>query len=192
MASFAGTVYRAAVTAYDFSQASTIVDVGGGHGALLATILHAVPQPRAILFERPHVVAAAEQYLSASGLDARCDVVGGDFLTAVPSGGDIYLLSHVIHDWDDADATTILTNCSEATQPDGTVVILEQVVPTGNTPALSKRMDLTQLLGTHGRERTEAEYRDLYQTAGLGSARVVPTNSLISLVEGRRPSAIGD
>jgi hypothetical protein len=104
MASFAATIYRAAIAAYDFSSFATVVDVGGGHGALLAAILNDAPRTRGIPFEQPHVVAAAEQYLESAGLHDRCTVIGGDFLTAVPEGGDAYILSRVVHDWNDLTA----------------------------------------------------------------------------------------
>jgi hypothetical protein len=187
MASFAATVYQAAVEAYDFTPFATIVDVGGGHGALLATVLHAAPDARGVLFDQPHVAAAAETHLSAAGLGDRCRVVGGDFFAAVPEGGDAYLLSRVIHDWDEPNAERILANCCQAMASGGRILVLEQVVPDGNTPALSKRMDLTQLLGTTGRERTETEYRTLFQASGLELARITPTDSPISIIEGHRP-----
>jgi ubiquinone/menaquinone biosynthesis C-methylase UbiE len=189
MASFAATVYRAAIDAYDFSRFATIIDIGGGHGALLTAILNAAPHTRGILFDQPNVVPAAERHLDSAGLRDRCAVVGGDFLTAVPDNGDAYVLSRVIHDWNDIDAGVILTNCSRAMQPEGTLIVLEQVVPPGNAASLSKRMDLTQLLGTSGRERTEVEYRSLYETTGFDLTRIVPTASPISIIEGlRRPS----
>jgi hypothetical protein len=189
MASFAATMYRAAVAAYDFSEFATIVDVGGGHGELVAAVLNAAPRAHGILFDQPHVVPTARQHLESVGLGGRCKVIGGDFLTAVPAAGDLYILSRVIHDWNDSGAQLILTNCRRAMRLGGAVVVLEQVVPAGNAPSLSKRMDLTQLLGTSGRERTEAEYKALYEASGFDLTRVVATNSPISIIEGRQHTA---
>lgn len=119
MTAFSTQAAAAVITAYDFSVLGTIVDVGGGHGALLRTILQATPTARGLLFDMPHVVEGAKGQIEAAGLAERCMVAGGDFLTAVPSGGDAYILSEVIHDWDDERSLTILKNCHRAMNQEG-------------------------------------------------------------------------
>jgi hypothetical protein len=174
----------AVLAAYDFSGAGTVVDVGGGQGALLAAILEANPRTRGVLFDRPHVVAAARPRLEAAGLaPGRFDLVEGDFFGAVPAGGDIYVLKRIIHDWDDGRARSILRNCRAALSEAGRLLLVELVVPPGNEPSDAKLLDLLMLVYAGGRERTEAEYRDLLASAGFELARVVPTASNVSLVE---------
>lgn len=171
---------------YDFSPFRRVVDVGGGRGDLLASLLRANPEVRGILFDLPQVVAGARA-IEDSGVADRCQVMGGDFFTAVPEGGDAYLLKMVIHDWDDDRAVRILRNCCDAMAPDGKVLVMEMLVPPGNAPHFSKFMDLNMLvLNQGGLERTEAEYRDLFRAAGLALTRVVPTPSPFSIVEGVR------
>ena len=186
----AGAAERAAavVTAYDFSGGGTVVDVGGGHGALLAAILSAHPPVRGILFERESVAVGARARLEAAGLGSRCAVVAGDFFQSVPDGGSVYLLSHIIHNWDDQRSGTILANCRAAMSPRAKLVVLEQVLPEQIKPspaALRASMaDLHMLAITGGRERTAEEYRRLFAAAGFSLAGVIPTAVAESLVEG--------
>jgi SAM-dependent methyltransferase len=174
---------RAIVASYDFAGISTLADVGGGHGALLGTILRAHPEMRGILFDAPAVVEGTTGRLEAVGLLDRCRVVGGDFFATVPEGADAYVLCHIIHDWDDARAVAILANCRRALAPGGKVLLMEIVIPPGNTPSLGKLLDLEMLVVAGGRERTEAEYGSLLAEAGLRLARIVPTPSPLSLIE---------
>jgi hypothetical protein len=164
------------VAAYDFGAFQRLVDVGGGHGVLLGSILAAVPGLQGLLLDRPSVVARASERLASAGLSGRCACVAGDFFTAVPPGGDAYLLSRVIHDWDDAAAVRILTNCRRAMGPEGTLLLVEVVLPTraSEQPA-AIRMDLHMLTLLHGRERTAAEYERLLGVAGFRPVRIVPT-----------------
>jgi SAM-dependent methyltransferase len=166
------------VAAYDFGPFRRLVDVGGGHGVLLGAILAAVPGLQGVLLDQPSVVARASERLASAGLAGRCACVAGDFFTAVPPGGDAYLLSRVIHDWDDAAAVRILTNCRRAMGPDGTLLLVEVVLPTraGEQPA-AIRMDLHMLTLLRGRERTAAEYERLLGAAGFRPVRIVPTRS---------------
>ncbi len=174
----------AVLAAYDFSGAGTVVDVGGGQGALLAAVLEADPRARGVLFDRPHVVAAARARLATAGLvPARCHLVEGDFFGAVPPGGDLYVLKRIIHDWDDGRARSILRNCRAAVPEAGRLLLVELVVPPGDEPSDAKLLDLLMLVYAGGRERTEAEYRDLLASAGFGLTRVVPTASCVSVVE---------
>jgi hypothetical protein len=171
---------------YDFSGVRTIVDVGGGHGLLLSTILEAYPAARGILLDLPSVAAGARERIAAAGLAGRCDVIAGDFFASVPPGGDCYLLANVIHDWDDDRAVAILRSCQRAMADGGRVLIIEAVLPTGNEPHPGKVGDLQMLVITGGRERTAAEYRALLTAGGFRSGRVVPTASPVSVVEGIR------
>lgn len=183
MASATELAASAVAEAYDLSRAGTIVDVGGGTGAFLAVILAATPGARGILFDRPGVVAGASDILTSAGVADRCTVVAGDFFETVPSGGGTYILSWIIHDWDDARAVAILGNCRRAMSGDARLLVIEQVVPPGNEPSLSKLYDLQMLALAGGRERRADEYRALLAVAGLELARIVPTRVPRSVIE---------
>ena len=183
MIGFHGSEPAAVAQAYDFSGIQTLVDVGGGTGNLLGTILQAHSHLRGVLFDVPHVAAAAEQRLATLGLADRCQVTSGDFFQAVPEGGDAYLLSHVIHDWDEDECLTILKNCRRAIGPSGRLLIVEMVIPPGDEPSLGKLLDIVMLVLPGGQERTEAQYRALLEKAGFRLSRVVPTASPVSVVE---------
>lgn len=175
----------AVVASYDFGRFRRVVDVGGGTGHLLATILAASPGLVGVLFDRPDVVAEAAS-LGSGRLDGRATVVGGDFFAAVPTGGDLYLLSRVIHDWDDEAATAILTNCRRAAGERGTVLLVEAVLPTrAREQPDAIRMDLHMLLLLRGRERTRPEFERVLDRAGLRLTRVLPTSppAGVSLIE---------
>jgi hypothetical protein len=175
---------RAVAAAYDFSGIGTLTDVGGGHGYLLATILKAHLSLRGILYETPEVCAGAEARLAALGLADRCQVAAGDFFASVPEGTDACILKSVIHDWDDAQATTILRNCRRAVGPGGRVLLAEMVIPPGNDPHVGKLLDLEMLVMVGGHERTEAQFRDLLAGAGLRMTRIVPTAGPTCVIEG--------
>src|SRR5215831_19381084 len=132
----------AIAAACDFSGLGTVIDVGGGHGSLLAAILRANPGLRGVLFDRPQAVAEARHQLEATGLRGRCEVVAGDFFGSVPAGGDAYILKRVIHDWDDDRAAAILRNCHHARPEHGRLLLSELVLPPGNEPSLGKLFDL--------------------------------------------------
>ncbi len=171
--------------AYDFSDCKKVVDVGGGHGRLLTEVLAAYPALDGILYDRPNVVDATRAELEASAIGVRCRVDGGDFFAGVPSGGDVYLLKHIIHDWDDERSAAILRNCRDAMTAGGRVLVIEGVMPPGNEPSNSKLWDVVMLaLTSGGRERTEEEYVELFAQAGLSLSRVVPTHAVVSIVEG--------
>jgi hypothetical protein len=185
MASSAEDAAAAVVKAYDFSGCRTIVDVGGGTGALLAAILRATPQARGILFDRPSVVTAARELLASTGIAGRCELVGGDFFEgAVPSGGDVYILSRIIHDWDDERSIAILRNCRRAVTGEARLLLIEQVVPDSNQPSLSKLYDLHMLvLAPSGRERRADEYHSLLAAADLRLTRIISTDVPQSVIE---------
>lgn len=184
MTGFSSTVAPAVAEAYDFSKFGTVVDVGGGHGALLTTILKAFPTVRGVVYDAPHVVEGAKGPIRAAGLADRCRTEGGDFFQAVPAGGDAYLMKHIIHDWPDDRATTILKNCRKAVNPGGKLLLVEIVIKPGNEPDLGKVLDLEMLVLPSGRERTEAEYARLFAGAGWKLTRVVPTKSAMQVIEG--------
>jgi SAM-dependent methyltransferase len=168
--------------AYDFSRARTIVDVGGGAGALLSAILRAAPSARGVLFDLEHVVAAAKTTADRDTA-ARCEFVGGDFFKTVPSGGDVYVLKHIIHDWDDDRALTILANCHRAMAGKGKLLLIEELICAPNQPCGAKLGDITMLVRTGGRNRTEKEYRALLTRSGFDVTRVLPGPAGMSLME---------
>ncbi len=176
---------KAVVAAYDFSGTRTLVDVAGGHGLMIMTILKANRKMRGVLFDLPHVTAGATRLLRSGGVANRCQIVSGDFFTSVPEGGDACIMKHIIHDWDDERAIQILRNCHSAMQRGGKVLIVDAVIPSGNAAHFGKLLDLEMLaLTPRGRERTRAEFRDLLQRSGFKFRRVIPTETHLSLVEG--------
>jgi ubiquinone/menaquinone biosynthesis C-methylase UbiE len=178
---------KAVLAAYDFSGINTLVDVAGGHGLMIATILKANRRMRGILFDLPHVTAGATALLQSGGVANRCQIVSGDFFASVPEGGDAYIMKHIMHDWDDDRASEILQNCHRATQPGGKVLIVDAVIPRGNSAHFGKLLDLEMLVLTpRGRERTQAEFRDLLKRSGFRLRRVVSTETHLSVVEGVR------
>jgi hypothetical protein len=183
MIGFHGDEPAAIVDAYDFSGAQRVVDVGGGSGNLLGTILAANPTVQGTLFERPQVVPDAESNLAAAGVADRCEVVGGDFLESVPEGGDLYIVSHCIHNWDEESCIRILANCRRVMGQDARLLIVEAVVSPGDEPDPAKILDLAMLVVPGGQERSEAEYRVLLESAGLRLTRVVPTRTSASIIE---------
>jgi SAM-dependent methyltransferase len=173
----------AVAAAYDFSMFETVVDVGGASGNMLAAILGRYPEPRCVLFDRPHVVVDAEKLLKANDDTGRVTVEAGDFFLSVPSGGDAYILSHILHDWNDDQCLTILDHCRKAMKPDGRLLIVEMVLPPGDAPHPGKILDMVMLALIGGQERTETEYASLLDKAGFRLSRVVATQSPVSVVE---------
>jgi hypothetical protein len=173
---------------YDFSGSTTVVDVGGGRGALLGAILQANPHLRGVLFESPHVIATARGALEAQGVADRCELVAGDFFEALPAGGDAYILKWILVSWDDDRAVTILQNCHRAMRANGRLLVVERIIPTGNEAFYGKLADLNLLVLYRGRHRTEAEYRALFAAAGFELSRIIPTHSPteFSVIEGVR------
>ena len=188
MADFTKGIAIAVAATYDFSQFGTIVDVGGGNGMFLEAVLKAHPTLRGVLFDMPHVAERAQQRIEAVGLAERCKAVGGDFFLEVPSGGEAYILKHVIHDWGDARAVTILKNCHRAMGPQGKLLIVEGVYPSHIDQSDASRgaasNDVNMLVCTGGRQRSEAEFRSLYGAAGFTLTRIVPIQARSSVIEG--------
>jgi predicted O-methyltransferase YrrM len=160
-----------------------LVDIAGGHGVLLANFLKANPNLNGLLFDLPEVIAGANEVLEKEGVAERVTTASGDFFEAVPARADAYMMKHIIHDWDDERAIKILSNIAHAMNPDGKVLIVEQVIPQGNVPHLGKMMDLEMLVSPGGVERTETEYREILEAAGLKINRIIPTESPFSIVE---------
>jgi hypothetical protein len=178
MASLSATIAADVVARYDFSGMRKVVDVGGGHGALVAAILKANPQTTGILFDLPAVLAGARDRVAAEGLSERCELVGGDFFEAVPRGGDAYLLKWILHDWDDERALRILRNCRQAMTAPARLLVLEVVLPDRSPASPAGAVnDINMLVLTGGRERTESEYRAMFAAAGFQLVRLFPTGA---------------
>jgi hypothetical protein len=185
MTAFSSSVAPAALKVYDFAGIDVLVDVAGGHGQVLMSVLRAYPAMRGILFDVEHVIAGAKPRIAAAGLNARCETATGDFFVAVPAG-DAYIMKHIIHDWDDERAISILKNIRAAmTNRNGRLILLEAVIQPGNQPDLMKFIDLEMLLLPGGRERTADEFAALFSQAGFSLSRVVPTESPLSVIEAR-------
>lgn len=185
MSGYALQVHAAVVDAFAFDDASLIVDVGGGTGGLLAEILSREPSARAILFDLPQVVAAAPDLLAQYGVASRCERRGGDFFTDLPGGGDVYLLSSVLHDWSDEQAVRILNRVARAMAPGARVLVIENLIPEGNGTHPGKLIDLEMMAITTGRERDMAGFDALFSAAGLMFVRVVPTAVSAVIIEAR-------
>jgi hypothetical protein len=171
---------RSLIEAYDFGRFHKIVDVGGGRGALLAALLRAHPALRGILFDRPHVVAGADELTEFGD---RCRVVGGSFFEGVPAGGDAYVLKAIVHDWEDDQAVAILSSCRRATADGGRLLVIERDLGGPNDNAPAKFSDLNMLVGPGGRERTLAEYNGLLRHAGFELGGATPTDSGLNVIE---------
>ncbi len=175
--------YVAAIaSAYAFSTFERIVDVGGGHGLLLAGILSASPRLNGVLYDLPSVVAGASA-VRQEPVRQRCEMIGGDFFKEVPAGADAYILKGIIHDWDDEAALKILKNCRKAIRPDGTLLLVEAVL-TPSTEPTSALMDMLMMVLTSGRERAQSEFRSLLEEAGFSMVQVIRTAG-VSIIESR-------
>jgi len=190
MATFAPMTSAAVAAAYDFAAFGTVVDVGGGNGALLIGILQANPNLRGIVFDQPHAAKSATEKIGAAGLSSRCEAVGGDFFKEVPSGADAYVIKHVIHDWNDERAVAILKNCHRVMGPNAKLLIVEGLYPPRIDKSVESRgaaaNDVNMLVNTGGRQRSEAEFRALYDASGFKLTRIVPTPARVCVIEGVR------
>ena len=167
--------------AYDFPASATVVDLGGGHGGLLLAVLRDNPELHGVLFEQPHVLQ--EHRLGELDADHRWNLATGDFFTEAPPG-DVYLIKRILHDWDDEQCVRILSQCRQAISDDGRVLVIDAVIPPGNDPDPGKVIDLLMMSSLTGRERTRAEFEALFTRAGFRLARVIPTGTRLSIVEG--------
>ena len=185
MSGMTAVVNESLTTLYDFSKFKTVVDVGGGHGALITRILKANPETKGVLYDAPQVVSGAQDRLNAEGLSDRCEAIGGDFFKSVPAGGDVYVMKWIIHDWEDEKAIRILKNCRAQMNPDSRLIIVDCVVPDSNEPHFAKFIDLNMLVMTGGKERTQDEFAKLFDAAGFKLLRVIPTEAPTSIIEGQ-------
>jgi hypothetical protein len=175
MSGMTAAANEAIMSLYDFSNCKTVVDIGGGHGGLITTILKANPQAKGILFDAPQVVEGAPAKLEQAGVSDRCEIVGGDFFKTVPAGGDAYVMKWIIHDWEDEKAIAILKNCRAQMKPESRLIIVDCVVPESDEPHFSKTFDLNMMVMTGGKERTAAEFEKLVSAAGFKLLQVIPT-----------------
>lgn len=178
----------AIIRAYDFSSIETLVDIGGGQGAFLAAILQANPHLNGIVYDLPHVIEGTKSYLEKSGMQNRCQAIGGSFLESVPAGGDAYIMKNTLTNWDDQHATQILKNCYRVMPQGGKLLIVQSVIASGNQPDLGKFTDLEMLLATSGgRERSALEFKQVLNTAGFQLTRILPTQCPSSIIEAIKP-----
>jgi hypothetical protein len=183
MVGFHGREPPAVAEAYDFSGIGSLVDVGGASGNMLGHVLSRHPNLKGVLYDLPHVVVDAPPLLATFGVSDRVAIESGSFFESVPAGHDAYLLSHIIHDWDDGENATILGNVRRAMKPGGKLLIVEMVLPESDEPHMGKMLDMMMLLVPGGEERTPSEYARLLEPSGFRMTRVVPTASAVSVVE---------
>ena len=184
MTALSAVVIPAVIEAYDFSGIDVLVDVAGGHGRVLTSVLKAYPTMRGVLFDLPYVVEGARPVIAELGLGHRCRAEAGDMFSGVPENGDAYIMKHIIHDWDDARAVGILRNIRQAMHGRRCkVILIESVIQAGNEPDLAKFIDYEMLQLTGGLERTEEQFRTLLADAGFELTRIVRTKSPLSVVE---------
>ena len=167
----------------DFSETRRLIDIGGGTGSLLAEILRENPKLDGVLYELPEVADEARRNIAAEGLTKRCKVVEGDFFRSCPTGGDAYILSHIIHDWDEEKCLRILENCHTAMQGRGRLLIIEQIIPPDNSFHPGKVLDLIMLTMHSGQERTQDEYAALLKKASFQLERTISTTTPASVME---------
>ena len=190
MAAFSAQTALALVAAYDFAAFKKIADIGGGNGVLLIGILKANPGLEGIVFDQPATAERAKHKIAEAGLESRCAAAGGDFFKSVPGAADCYLLKHIIHDWSDDDAIAILTNCRKAMPASSRLLLVEGVYPERVTQSIESRgaafNDVNMLVSTGGRQRSEAEFRSLYERSGFKLLRIIPTAATACIIEGEQ------
>jgi len=183
MTAISGMAVGPVLASYDFSGMTKVVDVGGAHGAFVSAVVQKYPDAKGVLVDLPHVVAGAKAQLEAKGLASRIEVTAGNFFEEVPSGGDVYLLKHILHDWNDDKCVTILKNVRKAMKPTSKVVVVEFALPEDATPSPAHFMDLNMLVMLDGRERTKDQYATLFAKAGLMLSRFLHTPSPMGIAE---------
>ena len=184
MSGLTGAVIANVIPAYDFSTFNTIVDIGGGNGAFLFAILANAPIANGIVFDEEYVVEETKKEIDSKGFSSRCNTVAGSFFDFIPAGADAYTMKYVLHDWNDDQCLQILTQCAKAMKAVSKLLVIESVLPEGNTPHPGKFMDINMLAMTGGKERTEKEFALLFEQAGLKLSRIISTQSpMFSIVE---------
>ena len=179
----AGSSHRAIVDVYDFSGIHTLTDVGGGLGVLMAEILIANPLMEGIVADTPSVIQKTGKIIQARGIEGRCQAIECDFFKKIPFGSDAYLMSNILHDWPDEQCRIILTNCHRAMKTESKLLVVEMVIAPGNEPSVAKLLDLEMLVITGGRERTEAEFNNLFVSSGFKPSRIIPTKESVCVIE---------
>lgn len=186
MTSFSSAQIDAILERYSFEEFTSVIDVGGGHGHLLADILGKHSKLLGCLFERSQVLEPAKNYLRQAEVLDRCALVEGDFFDQLPVGHDVYLFKHVIHDWDDNHATEILRNCRAVMKRNACVLVIEMILEDGPDALMSQFLDLEMMVMTPGgRQRTILEYAELFGQSGFQLTRVIQTSAAVSIIEGR-------
>jgi hypothetical protein len=176
----------AIAAAYDWAGVKSVVDVGAGAGALLASIVAGNPGVRGILFDRPDVLPDAEHLLKTRGVRERCELVAGSFFEPMEVKGDVWILSQVLHDWPDAECRTILKRCRERMSSGDRLLVVEMVPVPGQPDAGIAMLDMAMMMfGGEARQRTEAEYNQLFSATGFGSARVIGTGTAFRILEAK-------
>jgi len=171
------------VESYDFSGKRLLVDVGGGRGDLISSVLLANPSLKGILFDLPQGIGEAQSLLETKGMDDRCQIIAGSFFNSVPEGGDVYVLSRILHDWPDDKAATVLANCRKAIKKDGTLLIRDSVL--SDSDELGSMQDVTMMIMTGGEERTESEWKNLLHSAGFLLSKVYKKEGQLDLIEAK-------
>lgn len=174
------------IDAYDFSDINTLMDVGGGLGTLMLEILTVNPMMKGIVADTFSVIQETNKMIQARCMEDRCQTVECDFFEDIPSGSDAYLMSNILHDWSDEQCRIILTNCGHAMKKESRLLVIEMIIPPGNEPSVSKLLDLEMFVMTGGRERTDVEFKDLFESSGLKLSRIIPTKENICIIEGFR------
>lgn len=187
MACISNHLAPAVLEAYDFSGINTLMDIAGGHGAVLCEVLKQYPRMKGILLDMPSVVEEAKFLICSEKMDHRCIPIAGDFFKNVPLGADAYYMQHIIHDWDDEHALKILQNVRQAMHGyvERKLIVVDCVLPENSEPHFGKLVDLEMLLMPGGRERNEREWRELFAKAGFQITRIVPTRGADSIIEAR-------
>jgi len=185
MTGFHGPETKAMIKAYDYAGIETLVDIGGGNGTVLIEVLKKNKQMKGILYDLPGVIERAKENLANAKLAKRCQAIAGSFFESAPPGGDAYQMRHIIHDWTDEQCHTILSHIRKVIPATGRLLVIEMVIKPRNEPQPAKWLDLNMLVLPGGRERTEAEYREMFARAGFNLERIVPTPTEVSVIEGK-------
>jgi len=172
------------VDVYDFSGIRTLTDVGGGTGALITEILNSNLLMKGFVADISSVIQEAKKTFQAHGIEDRCQAIECDFFKKIPFGSDIFLMSNILHDWPDEQCRKILTNCRRAMKKDSKLLVVEMIIPLGNKPSIAKLLDLEMLVMTGGRERTKAEFKNLFELSGFKLSRIIPTKESLCIIEG--------
>lgn len=185
MASISTLENAAVARSYAFGKLDKVVDVGGAHGHLLASILRSYIRLKGVLFDQPQVIreAASSGFINSPDISGRCEVVSGDFFESVPPGADAYVMKYIVHDWDDERSVQILANCRRAMASDGRILVVDHVVAPGNRFDWGKLLDINMMVMFGSHERTKEEFRQLFLRAGLRLKRIIRTGSPLSILE---------